>query len=106
MRSLLWGVAVAALLLPAFAYALETTVGYVTIVQPTYMPATVSFQLDAGTTSCPAGAWLSWQNADTSNNRAVLATLLTAQVTRQRVRIYFNDGDTACKGVFMHLISQ
>ncbi|MDO8412885.1 MAG: hypothetical protein Q7S51_03730 [Gallionellaceae bacterium] len=85
------------------SFSLEEFVGKVTIVEPTYLPGRVNFQMDAGNVTCPAGTWLSWQNADQQNNKGVYATLLTALVSGKQVRFYINNGDTTCNGQFLHL---
>lgn len=87
------------------AHALETISGQVTVIEATYMPTKITFQMSMGNTSCPAGTWLTWQNADTSNNRAVLATLLTAATSGRNINFVINNGDTTCKGLFLHLLS-
>lgn len=73
------------------------------MLQPTYLPAVVTFSMTAGSSLCPAGTWLRWQNANTDNNKAVYATLLAAFTAGKGVRLYINDGDTTCTGVFLHV---
>ena len=84
--------------------ALEQMVGRVTYLEPTYLPAAVQFTLDVGSASCPAGQYLKWQKPDQSNNKAIYATLLMALTSGKRVRIYVNDGDTACIGQYLHVL--
>jgi acyl-CoA synthetase (AMP-forming)/AMP-acid ligase II len=86
------------------AHAFQVFEGKVALLQPTYLPSVVSFQLTAGSTLCPSGAWLQWTNADQSNNKAIYATLLAAFTAGKTIRLYINDGDTTCTGVFMHVI--
>ena len=38
--------------------ALEEAYARVTTVESTYMPTTITFEVDTGTASCPAGHWL------------------------------------------------
>lgn len=86
------------------AYAYQTIEGHVTLLEPTYLPTTVAFSMDAGSSVCPAGGWLRWSKSSTDNNKAAYATLLSAFTTGKRIRFYINDGDTNCMGVAMHLI--
>ena len=55
--------AIGALVLAPASWALETAQAHVTIVESSYMPGSVIFQVDAGSPSCPVGAWLTWSNA-------------------------------------------
>jgi hypothetical protein len=89
----------------ATSHAYEVIVGKVTLLQPTYLPGVVSFSMDAGSPSCPAGGWLKWANADTSNNKAVYATLAAAFLAGKTAKLYVNDGDTTCTGIFLHVIN-
>lgn len=84
--------------------AIQSFTGKVTVLEPSYMPGAVSFQMGTGNTTCPAGKWLSWKSADTQNNKAVYATLLAALLAGREVRFHFNDGDTTCKGTLLHLL--
>jgi hypothetical protein len=86
------------------AVALEQIVGRVTYLEPTYLPTSVSFTIEAGSASCPAGQFLRWQKSDPSNNKAVYATLLLALTCGRRVRLFVNDGDTTCTGQFLHVL--
>lgn len=85
------------------ALSLESITGKVTLLEPTYLPGSVNFIMDTGSTSCPAGSYLKWSKADQNNNRAVYSTLLTALVSGKRVEFFINDGDTGCSGQFLHL---
>ena len=85
--------------------ALEVATGRVTYLEPTYLPAVVSFAMDSGSASCPAGQLLKWQKADQSNNKAAYATLMLALSTGKKIRLFFNDGDTTCIGQYLHLLS-
>lgn len=96
--------AAALLLATGSASALEAVVGNVILLEPTYMPDRVMFILSAGTSSCPAGQYLYWQGS-AENNKAVYATLLTAISTGKQVRFHVDDGDTTCKGRFLHLVN-
>ena len=87
------------------SFALEAFVGKVILVEPSYMPGAVAFQMDIGNTTCPVGTWLFWRNADQQNNKAVFATLMTALTTGKQVRFHINDGDTTCSGIHLHLLN-
>jgi len=78
-------------------------VGKVTLVEPTYLPNAVTFVMDAGNATCPAGSWLKWQKPDPENNKAVFAALMAAMTAGKQVRLYINDGDTSCVGQFVHI---
>ncbi|MEJ2653300.1 MAG: hypothetical protein P8173_16370 [Gammaproteobacteria bacterium] len=86
------------------AYALEAIQGKVTVLEGTYMPGTVTFQLDTGDATCPAGTWLVWQKADLANNKAIYATLMAALIAGRQITFVINDGDTSCTGQFLHLL--
>jgi hypothetical protein len=86
------------------ANALESFYGKVTTLEPSYLPNRVAFVMDTGNSTCPAGTWLIWVNADASNNKAVYATLLAAISAGKRVKFHINDGDTTCTGRHLHLL--
>lgn len=85
------------------AHAAEVVTARVTLVEPTYMPNAVSFQIDKPLPSCPLGSWLTW-NKGPDNNRAVYAALLTAMSSGKRVTLYVNNGDTTCTGQYLHVL--
>jgi hypothetical protein len=87
------------------ALALEVIVGHGVALEPTYMPGYISFEMDAGSASCPTGRWLLWKNPDTANNKAVYATLMQAMATGKKIRFHINDGDANCQGQYIHLLS-
>ncbi len=93
------------LALDAPCWALETTQAHVTLVEATYMPGRVQFQLDAGTPSCPAGTWVAWANSNTDNNKSVYALLLAAVSSGKEVQIFFNNGETSCTAQFVYALS-
>lgn len=96
---------IAALVATSGAHAFQTLEGHITTVEPTYMPATVQFSMDSGSSLCPVGAWLKWSKTNNiDNNKAVYATLVSAFISGKRIRLYINDGDSNCYGVAMHLI--
>jgi len=86
-------------------YALESIVGKVIFVEPTYMPNQVVFKMDTGNLTCPKGQYLKWNKNNIENNKAILMTVTTALATGQRVRFYFNDGDSNCLGRYIHLLA-
>src|SRR5690242_8958810 len=96
---------VAAVSLSTSVHAYQTLEGHVTLVEPTYMPTTIQFSMDSGSSLCPVGAWLRWSTPNnTDRNKVVYATLVAAFTSGNRIRLYINDGDTTCTGVAMHLI--
>ena len=97
------GMVMAAAFAPA--HALESLAGRVTLVETTYMPAVIQFQMDAGSGTCPAGSWLKWQKADLANNKATYAALVVAAATGRRVTFLMNDGDANCVGQFLYLLA-
>lgn len=87
------------------SFALENFTGKITVVEPTYLPSAVTFIMDTGNSTCPSGTWLKWQNADSQNNKAIYATLITAMATGKQVRFVMNNGDLTCKGQYLHFIN-
>ena len=87
------------------ANALEVITARVVFVEPTYMPSVVTFTLDSGSASCPAGKLLTWQKSDPDNNKAIFAVLLLSLSNGKRVRMHVNDGDITCQGQFLHLLN-
>ncbi|ASA56066.1 hypothetical protein [Vibrio gazogenes] len=85
--------------------ATETLItGKVTVVEATYMPGSISFQMNVGTSLCPAGKWLQWRKNE-ENNKVVYSTLMTALVSGKKINFYLVDGDSGCHGSFIHLLS-
>jgi len=82
------------------ASAMESVQAKVITVEASYMPNTVSFSLDAGTATCPAGVWLLWQKGADSN-KAAYALLLTALTTGKTITFYHQAG--SCVGEFLHI---
>jgi hypothetical protein len=83
--------------------ALEQATAHVTLVQSTYMPTNIQFEVDTGTPSCPAGHWLTWANANVDNNKATYSTLLTAIAADKPVLYFVNNGDTGCTVIFLDI---
>ncbi|WP_020405337.1 hypothetical protein [Hahella ganghwensis] len=91
--------------LPMLSNALEEITGKVTLVESSYMPGRVTFAMDKGSSSCPAGGWMTWKK-DSENNKAVHATLMAALMSGKKIRLYVGDGDTSCNGMHIHLLSE
>jgi hypothetical protein len=87
------------------ANAYQIIEGKVTLLEATFLPSLVTFQMAAGTTTCPAGNFLRWSNADPANNKAVYSTLMAAFLSGKNIRLYINDGDATCTGVFVHIFN-
>jgi len=96
-----------AIILTIFApssWCLEVIKGNVILVEPTYLPQTVTFILDAGNETCPAKRWLRWGKDNVENNLAVYSTLMAAMLSGKPVRVHVNDGDTDCMVQYLHLL--
>lgn len=89
------------LFLAGSANAYEVIVAKVTLVESSYMPNTIVFKIDKSLPSCPAGTFIKWEHS-AENNKAVFASLLTAMASGRRVTLHIADGDTACRGLFLH----
>ena len=81
---------------------------HVTVVEATYVPTIVDFQVDtAAGSSCPAGAWLTWKGqgpdlqAQRDNVKAVYALRLAAKLSQTPVNIFGNNA--GCVVTFIHL---
>lgn len=74
----------------------------VTLVESSYMPTWISFQLDIGNTTCPAGTFVVWQK-DADNNKATYTLFIAALTSGRKINFIINDGDTTCKGQYIHL---
>lgn len=86
------------------ALADEAVTARVILIEPTYMPTTIMFQLDKPLPSCPLGTWLRW-NKGAENNKAAFASLLSALTSGKPVRFHINSGDTTCAGQYLHFES-
>ena len=89
----------------AFDWVIETTVS---VLEPSYVPTSIAFSVNAAGGSCAQGAWLSWnaQGADQpskiANIQAVYATLLSAKLSGKTIRIYGNN--SGCTIDHIHII--
>ncbi len=86
------------------SYGLEKLTGVVTVVEPSYMPDTISFQMSTGNATCPKNTWFKWRK-EPENNKVVYGTLLAALISGKKINFYFNDGDKNCTGTHLHLLS-
>ncbi|MDR0237815.1 hypothetical protein [Acinetobacter sp.] len=86
----------------AKADAVEVVTGKVKILETTYMPVKILLQLNVGSSSCPAGTWLSWSNPNVDNMKTTYATLLAAVSSGKSINIYINN---SCEGQYLHIIS-
>jgi hypothetical protein len=84
------------------ANALQQIDGTITVVEPTYMPSYIQFQMNTGSTICPANTWLKWQK-DTDNNKAVYSALIAAVTAGRMISLFINDGDSTCTGQYLHI---
>ncbi len=111
--TILSGVAYALVLLAtssASAYDWEISDAKVNIVEGTYVPNNISFQIEKSSPggSCPSGQWLNWFGQGTTdqlkreNVKGVFALLLAAKVTGTTVTIYGNNNSN-CTIDFIHL---
>lgn len=91
------------LLASANAAALESFLGKVTTLEPTYLPGAITFRLDSGNATCPKGTWLKWAKTE-ENNKIVYSTLMAALASGKRIRFHMNDNDTECKGQYIHIV--
>lgn len=87
------------------AYSLEELVGKVTYIEPTYMPNSIRFNIDGGNATCPAGKAITWDRSNIDNHQAVYSTLLASLMGAKTVRVYIDDGDTSCKGKYLHILA-
>ena len=88
----------------AYDWSVESTVR---LIQPTYMPNIVSFQINDPGGSCSAGAWLSLSaRGDTEGERiananATYSALIAALMSGNKVKIY--GANTGCVAEFVHV---
>ena len=101
------GIAVLATSAPAIAYDNSAEVK-VTVIEVTYMPTNLIFQVNQTIGTCAAGTMLTWtpqgstQDLKDKNAAAVLAGLMTAKATGSSVRLYV--ANSGCKVEFIHLL--
>lgn len=88
------------------ANAFQEIKGKVKLIEATYMPGRIMFQMEVGNAACPANTWLKWENANQENNKVVLSFLMTALVSGKKVAFLINDNDTTCTGRFFYLVNE
>ncbi|QNM94834.1 hypothetical protein [Chitinimonas koreensis] len=92
--------------LPTLAYDWNVA-GRVKVVEGTYVPDSVTFNIDVAAGNCPAGGWLTWSSPSSDpstrrdNVKAVYALLLTAKATGGTVTLF--GSNNGCKVEFIHL---
>lgn len=88
--------------------------GKVTVVEASYVPNYVTFQMSTGTDACPAQSWLRWDGSfhgvnPASNVKAVYGQLLSAMLTQKTAKLFFYnvapDGHP-CEGEYIHFLSE
>jgi hypothetical protein len=97
--------AIAALGVAQMSWALETVQAHVTAVETAYMPGSISFIVDTGSASCPAGTWLRWINANPDNVKSAFALLIAATNSGNRIQYFINNGDTNCQVQFLYALA-
>src|SRR6516164_335288 len=99
--------------MPANAGTVDWSVNgaHVTVVEGSYMPGFITFQIDAAVGPCPAGSWLIWNGQGSTsqsqqdNNKAVYALLITALATGKAINLYGNNPSAsggACLATYVH----
>lgn len=80
----------------------------VTVVEVSYLPDRVSFQIDAAAGPCASGTWLVWnaQGSDavskSASSQGVVAGLLTAKSGHTKIRAFGFNSD--CSVEFLHIL--
>lgn len=77
--------------------------GKVILIEGTYMPTLITFQMDVGTARCPSGAWLTWQHTNPDNNKAIYSALLMALSSGRPVTLMLPSEGTGCTGRFFYV---
>jgi len=100
--------------MPAMAEDWSAFSVHVTIIQTSFVPQVFDFQVDKPPSACASGEWIFYfgQGPDTptqqANLKAVLATLLAAQLSGRAVNIFgLNPGSNGyCTLDSVHLLNQ
>lgn len=93
---------------PAYAYDWATTVN-VTVIEASYVPTSVDFQVNAAVGTCASGAWLNWtvrgsdEATQIANVQAIYALLLTAKASGKQV--FIAGTNSGCTVQFMYLLN-
>lgn len=64
--------------------------GFVTHIETTYYPSVIVFTLSSGDATCPAGAWLTYQNSNIENLKAALAALFASDLSGHSLYAYYD----------------
>src|SRR4051794_20556749 len=89
----------------AHAATLSVNSAQVTLIEPSYMPDSIAFQIDKPVGACPAGAFLRWYargadiTAKNANISAVYALLVTALASGKTLNLGVDDSNCSV-GVF------
>jgi len=89
----------------AFDWSIETTVS---ALEPSYVPNSIAFSVNAAGGSCVQGTWLTWnavgadQPTKIANIQAVYATLLSAKLSGKTIRVFGNN--SGCTIDHIHII--
>jgi hypothetical protein len=81
-------------------------VSKVTVVEATYMPGLVSFQLATMPPDCSGGRWLLWygkgskENEKFSNAKSTFVALMAAQASGNSIHVY----GSGCQVEYLHLL--
>jgi len=85
----------------------------VEVVEASYMPDLVTFQLDRDAGACPKGTWINWTGAGNdaftpscpqasqANVTAVFSMLMAAKLSRNPINLFGRD--TGCVANYIHL---
>ena len=100
----IWLVTISPNMVHAFDFVLE---GKITLLEASYLPNWIFFQMDTGAGPCPAGTWLRWDGTfhgvdQERNVTSVYSTLLAAFLSGRSIRFHGFNAD--CKGAFVHLL--
>ena len=81
-------------------FALELITGKPILIESTYMPGLLVFQMDVGTSTCGAGAFIFWQS-NGENNKVTYSTVLTALTAGKNLNVYLDSG--TCNARYLHI---
>lgn len=97
-RVVLWVIALATCATPSAATTPDWGIdAHVVVVESSYMPGTLDFQIDAPAGTCAAGGWLVWnisgadEPSKIANAQANLSVLMSAFLSGKRVRVVGNN---------------
>ncbi|MBF0433515.1 MAG: hypothetical protein HQK83_19715 [Fibrobacteria bacterium] len=94
----------------SYSYDWGDISAYITVIEPTYMPGKITFQVDEQMSeSCPEGSWLTWQGKGATaedradNAKSIMQVLLSAHTTHTQIRLFGNNN--GCTIDFIHLLT-